>query len=167
KRPRPRSSPAPRSRRRRPSSPIPANDAVTCSTPRSARPAPTVRRPAPAAGLAGFAIGRQPDEMESIRLMRAAVDRGITFLDNCWDYNGGASEERMGKALLDGYRDKVFLMTKIDARPRDAAAKQSDESLRRLRTDHVDLMQIHETIRLEDPDRVFAEGGAIEALTAR
>jgi len=119
-----------------------------------------------AIGLGGFHIGQQADEMESIRIIRAAVDRGITFLDNCWDYNGGASEERMGKALLDGYRDKVFLMTKIDGRTRDAATRQIDESLRRLRTDHVDLMQIHETIRLEDPDRVFAEGGAIEALTA-
>jgi predicted aldo/keto reductase-like oxidoreductase len=118
-----------------------------------------------AIGLGGFHIGNQSDEMESIRIIRAAVDRGITFLDNCWDYNGGASEDRMGKALMDGYRDKVFLMTKIDGRTRDAAAKQIDESLRRLRTDHVDLMQVHETIRLEDPDRVFADGGAIEALT--
>jgi predicted aldo/keto reductase-like oxidoreductase len=72
----------------------------------------------------------------------------------------------MGKALLDGYRDKVFLMTKIDGRTRDAAARQIDESLRRLRTDRVDLMQVHETIRLEDPDRVFAEGGTMEALVA-
>ncbi len=119
-----------------------------------------------AIGLGGFHIGQQRDEQESIRIIRAAVDRGITFLDNCWDYNGGASEERMGKALQDGYRDKVFLMTKIDGRTRDAAAKQIDESLRRLRTDHVDLLQVHETIRLEDPDRVFADGGAIEALSA-
>jgi len=119
-----------------------------------------------AIGLGGYHVARNMDEMESVRLIRAAVDRGITFLDNCWDYNGGASEERMGKALLDGYRDKVFLMTKIDGRTREAAARQIDESLRRLRTDHVELMQIHETIRLEDPDRVFAEGGAIEALTA-
>src|SRR5262245_31449739 len=91
-----------------------------------------------AIGLGGYHVGRNMDEMETIRLIRAAVDRGITFLDNCWDYNGGASEERMGKALLDGYRDKVFLMTKIDGRTRDAAARQIDESLRRLRTDHVD-----------------------------
>jgi predicted aldo/keto reductase-like oxidoreductase len=119
-----------------------------------------------AIGLGGFHIGQQKDEMESVRLIRAAVDRGITFLDNCWDYNGGASEERMGKALLDGYRDKVFLMTKIDGRTREAAARQIDESLKRLRTDHVDLMQVHETIRLEDPDRVFADGGAMEALVA-
>src|SRR3954453_2745021 len=79
-----------------------------------------------AIGLGGYHIGRQPDEMESIRLIRTAIDRGITFLDNCWDYNGGASEERMGKAVLDGYRDKVFLMTKIDGRTLDAAARQID-----------------------------------------
>jgi aryl-alcohol dehydrogenase-like predicted oxidoreductase len=119
-----------------------------------------------AIGLGGFHIGQQSDEAESIRIIRTAVDRGITFLDNSWDYNGGASEERMGKALADGYRDKVFLMTKIDGRTRDGAGKQIDESLRRLRTDRVDLLQVHETIRLDDPDRVFADGGAIEALVA-
>jgi aryl-alcohol dehydrogenase-like predicted oxidoreductase len=119
-----------------------------------------------AIGLGGFHIGQVADEAESIRIMRTAVDRGITFFDNCWDYNDGASEERMGKALRDGYRDKVFLMTKIDGRTRDAAAKQIDESLRRLGTDHVDLLQMHETIRLEDPDRVFADGGGMEALIA-
>jgi predicted aldo/keto reductase-like oxidoreductase len=119
-----------------------------------------------AIGLGGFHIGVQKDEQESIRIIRSAVDRGITFLDNCWDYNGGASEERMGKALRDGYRDKIFLMTKVDGRTRDGAAKQIDESLRRLDTDHLDLVQVHETIRLEDPDRVFADGGAIEAFVA-
>jgi predicted aldo/keto reductase-like oxidoreductase len=119
-----------------------------------------------AIGLGGFHIGRQSDESESIRIIRTAIDRGITFLDNCWDYNGGASEERMGKALRDGYRDKVFLMTKVDGRTRASAAAQIDESLRRLGTDHLDLVQVHETIRLEDPDRVFAEGGAIEAFQA-
>src|SRR5262252_9350721 len=103
-----------------------------------------------AIGLGGFHVGIQADEQESIRIIRGAIDRGITFLDNCWDYNGGASEERMGKALADGYRARVFLMTKVDGRTRDAAAKQIDESLRRLRTDHVDLVQVHETIRLED-----------------
>jgi aryl-alcohol dehydrogenase-like predicted oxidoreductase len=85
-------------------------------------------------------------------------------MDNCWDYNGGASEIRMGKALRDGYRDKVFLMTKIDGRTREAAARQIDESLRRLQTDHLDLLQYHEVIRLEDPDRIFANGGAHEAM---
>jgi uncharacterized protein len=92
------------------------------------------------------------------------VDRGITFFDNCWDYNDGVSEIRMGKALAGGYRSKVFLMTKIDGREKKAAAAQIDESLRRLQTDHVDLMQFHEVIRLEDPDRIFAEGGAMEAM---
>src|SRR5262249_49938260 len=119
-----------------------------------------------AIGLGGYHVGGQRDEAESIRLVRTAVDRGITFLDNSWDYHGGASEERMGKALRHGYRDKVFLMTKMDGRTRQSAAGQIDESLRRLATDHVDLLQVHETIRLDDPDRVFAEGGAIEALVA-
>jgi len=119
-----------------------------------------------AIGLGGFHVGQQPDEQESITLIRTAIDHGITFLDNSWDYNGGASEIRMGKALRDGYRQKVFLMTKIDGRTRDAAARQIDESLTRLQTDRVDLMQVHEVIRLEDPDRVFAPGGAIDALVA-
>ena len=85
-------------------------------------------------------------------------------MDNCWDYNDGVSEVRMGKALADGYRNKVFLMTKIDGRTKAAAARQIDESLQRLQTDHVDLMQFHEVIRLEDPDRIFAESGAMEAM---
>jgi aryl-alcohol dehydrogenase-like predicted oxidoreductase len=92
------------------------------------------------------------------------MDRGITFLDNSWDYNGGESERRMGAALRDGYRDRILLMTKFDGRTKKAAAAQIDESLRRLETDHVDLMQFHENIRLEDPDRFFAAGGALEAL---
>ena len=95
-----------------------------------------------------------------------AIDRGITFLDNCWDYNDGTSEIRMGEALAGGYRNRVFLMTKIDGRTRTAAAAQIDESLQRLATDHVDLMQFHEVIRLEDPDRIFSEGGAMEAMLA-
>src|SRR5207253_9516054 len=85
-------------------------------------------------------------------------------LDNCWDYHDGMSEVRMGKALRDGYRNKAFLMTKIDGRTMESAAKQIDESLKRLQTDRIDLMQIHEVIRLEDPDRVFAAGGTMEAL---
>lgn len=117
-------------------------------------------------GLGGFHIGMQRDEQESIRLIRTAIDRGITFLDNCWDYNNGASEVRMGKALQNGYRAKVFLMTKIDGRTKDAAARQLDESLRRLQTDHLDLLQFHEIIRMEDPDRIFAPGGAFEAVQA-
>src|SRR6201994_3283780 len=109
-----------------------------------------------AIGMGGYHIGKQQDPDESIRLLRTAIDRGITFLDNCWDYNDGISEVRMGKALADGYRNKVFLMTKIDGRTKKSCADQIDESLLRLKTDHVDLMQFHEVIRLEDPDRIFA-----------
>jgi len=101
---------------------------------------------------------------DTIRLIRAAIDRGVTFLDNSWDYHDGGSEMRMGKALRDGYREKVFLMTKIDGRTRQEAAKQIEDSLKRLQTDHIDLLQHHEVIRMEDPDRIFAEGGAQEAV---
>src|SRR6266852_7785627 len=117
-----------------------------------------------AIGLGGYHIGKQADEAESIMIIRSAIDRGLTFMDNCWDYNGGASEIRMGKALRDGHRQKVFLMTKLDGRTKEAAARQIDESLKRLQTDRIDLMQFHEVIRLEDPDRIFAAGGAIEAV---
>ena len=117
-----------------------------------------------AIGLGGYHIGKQADEAESITIIRKAIDGGITFMDNCWDYNGGASEIRMGKALRDGYRQKAFLMTKIDGRTKEAAARQIDESLKRLQTDRSDLMQFHEVIRLEDPDRIFTGGGAIEAM---
>jgi uncharacterized protein len=118
-----------------------------------------------AIGLGGYHLGQPKlDEAEAIRLMHQAIDRGINFMDNCWDYNGGVSEERMGKALANGYRGKVFLMTKFDGRTKSEAARQIDESLQRLNTDHIDLMQIHEVIRLDDPDRVFAQGGAMEAL---
>ncbi len=116
-----------------------------------------------AIGLGGFHIGK-PSEEEGIRLIRTAIDRGITFLDNSWDYHEGNSEKRMGKALKDGYRDKVFLMTKIDGRTKKLAAKQIDECLQRLQVDHIDLMQHHEIIRENDPDRIFAEGGAQEAM---
>lgn len=115
-------------------------------------------------GLGGHHIGRPSDEQEGIRLVHAAIDRGINFMDNCWDYHDGGSEIRMGKALQNGYRDKVFLMTKIDGRTKEAAAKQINESLQRLQTDRIDLLQHHEVIRLEDPDRIFAPGGAMEAV---
>ena len=115
-------------------------------------------------GLGGYHIGTQRDEQESVHIIRTAIDHGINFMDNCWDYNGGESEIRMGKALQDGYREKVFLMTKIDGRTKRAAAEQIDESLKRLKTDHIDLMQHHEVIRMEDPDRIFAAGGAMEAI---
>jgi predicted aldo/keto reductase-like oxidoreductase len=115
-------------------------------------------------GLGGYHIGRQPDEQESIRIIRTALDNGINFLDNCWDYNGGQSEMRMGKALQDGYRQRAFLMTKIDGRTKKAAAQQIEESLRRLQTDHIDLLQFHEIIRMEDPERIFAAGAGMEAV---
>jgi aryl-alcohol dehydrogenase-like predicted oxidoreductase len=117
-------------------------------------------------GLGGYHVGKQQDPAESIRLIRLAVDRGITFLDNCWDYNDGLSEVRMGQALRDGYREKVFLMTKMDGRTKDSYNKQLEQSLGRLQTDMIDLVQFHEVIRMEDPDRIFAEGGAIEAAVA-
>ncbi len=117
-------------------------------------------------GVGGYHLGRQADEQEAIRIIRTAVDNGVNFLDNCWDYNGGASELRMGKALRDGYRDKVFLMTKIDGRNKETAARQIDESLRRLETDRIDLMQFHEVIRMTDPERVFGTDGALEAVAA-
>ena len=118
-----------------------------------------------AIGMGGFHIAQHGlTEDESIRLVRAAVDRGITFMDNSWDYNEGQSEIRMGKALKDGYRQKVFLMTKIDGRTKEIAARQIETSLERLQTDHIDLVQHHEIIRFDDPDRIFAEGGAMEAV---
>lgn len=116
-------------------------------------------------GLGGFHLGR-PDEPESIRIVRAAIDHGVNFMDNSWDYNGGESEIRMGKALKDGYRRKVFLMTKVDGRTGAAASKQLDESLRRLQTDTIDLLQFHEVIRLSDPERIFAPNGAFQAMLA-
>jgi len=116
--------------------------------------------------MGGFHLGKKDiSESDAIKLVHSGIDQGINFMDNCWDYNKGISEERMGKALKDGgYRQRVFLMTKIDGRTKEAAAKQIDESLKRLQTDHVDLLQFHEVIRYEDPDRIFAQGGAIEAF---
>lgn len=117
-------------------------------------------------GLGGFHVGIQNDEQESIRIVRTAIDNGVTFLDNCWDYNGGTSEVRMGKALRDGYRQKVFLMTKIDGHSRELATRQLEECLKRLQTDTIDLVQFHEVIRPTDPDQIFAPGGSFEALQA-
>lgn len=114
-------------------------------------------------GLGGYHIGI-PEENEGIRVVQDAIESGINFMDNCWDYHGGESERRMGKALKNGYRDKVFLMTKIDGRDYKTAGKQIDESLKRLQTDRIDLMQIHEVIRDNDADRCFAPGGVIDAL---
>ena len=117
-----------------------------------------------AIGIGGYHLGKQQDPDESIRLLRTAIDRGITFMDNCWDYNGGISEVRMGQALRDGYRQKVLLMTKIDGRDKNSAARQIEQSLGRLQTDVIDLLQFHEVIRLDDPDVIFATGGAMEAV---
>ena len=117
-----------------------------------------------AIGLGGYHMAVPKDEQDGIKLVRTAVDSGITFLDNCWDYHDGKSEVWMGKALRDGYRHKVFLMTKFDGRTKQSTARQIDESLQRLQTDHVDLMQYHENIRMEDPDRFFAPDGPLEAL---
>jgi aryl-alcohol dehydrogenase-like predicted oxidoreductase len=119
-----------------------------------------------AIGMGGHHIGRQKESTESIQLIHAGIDRGITFLDNCWDYNDGISEVRMGQALRNGYRQKVFLMTKMDGRTADEYNRQLEQSLGRLQTDMIDLVQFHEIIRMEDPDRIFASGGAIEAAIA-
>lgn len=116
-------------------------------------------------GLGGFHIGApsSPDN-DMIKLIHAAIDRGITFLDNSWDYNAGMSELRMGRALsVGGYRDRVFLMSKMDGRTRESFTAQLEESLNRLLTDRLDLVQFHENIRPDDADRIFAPGGAFEA----
>jgi len=114
-------------------------------------------------GVGGYHLGLPQDEQESIRIVRRALDHGMNFLDNSWDYNGGKSEERMGKALRDGYRKKAFLMTKLDGHTAQSAREQLEQSLRRLQTDMIDLVQIHEVIRDDDPEQCFAPGGAIEA----
>jgi len=119
-----------------------------------------------AIGLGGHHIGIEKEVSEelSLRIIRSAIDRGITFMDNSWDYHDGGSEKRMGKALQDGYREKVFLMSKIDGRSKKEAAKQLDDSLLRLRVDMIDLVQHHEVIRFDDPHRMFDKEGANEAL---
>jgi aryl-alcohol dehydrogenase-like predicted oxidoreductase len=119
-----------------------------------------------ALGLGGYHMGVLKEESESIKIVRSAIDRGITFLDNSCDYHDGGSEIRMGKALKDGYRKRVFLMTKYNGRTRAMAAKQIDESLQRLQVETIDLIQFHENIRMEDPDRFFAPDGALEAVLA-
>lgn len=116
-------------------------------------------------GLGGYHLGLpHVSESDAIRIVRSALDQGVNFLDNSWDYNHGQSEIRVGKALRDGYRQKAFVMTKVDGRTRESAARQIDESLRRLGTGRIDLLQHHEVIRFEDPDRIFAPGGAMEAF---
>jgi predicted aldo/keto reductase-like oxidoreductase len=116
-------------------------------------------------GIGGYHLGRPGvTAEESLRIVRTALDEGISFLDNCWDYNDGESEIRMGNALRDGYRQKAFLMTKIDGRDKATATRQIHESLQHLQTDRIDLLQFHEVIRDTDPDRIFAAGGALEAV---
>lgn len=118
-----------------------------------------------AIGVGGWHLGlKNVDEKLAIRIVRSAIDGGINFLDNSWDYNEGESELRMGKALGDGYRDRALVMTKIDGRSKKEATKQLDESLKRLDVDYIDLVQHHEIIRFEDPDRIFHADGANEAL---
>ena len=117
-----------------------------------------------AVGLGGFHMGKAPDMQTAIRIVRTAVDGGMTFLDNCWDYHGGKSEIWMGAALKDGYRQRVVLMTKLDGQTKRSAQAQLHQSLRRFDTEYIDLVQMHEVIRPEDPERIFAPEGAIEAL---
>ena len=116
-------------------------------------------------GCGGFHLAKPggPTAKEATDIVHAAIDAGVTFFDNCWDYNGGESEVRLGHALAGGYRDRVFLMTKLDGRTATAFDQQLGQSLSRLQTDHVDLIQFHEIIRMDDPERVFAAGGAMEA----
>lgn len=116
-------------------------------------------------GIGGYHLGLPGvTEQEAIRIVRAGLDQGINFLDNCWDYNGGLSEERVGKALQDGYRQKAFVMTKIDGRTGPAARQQLEQSLTRLGTDHIDLLQIHEVIRMGDPEQAFQSGNVVDVL---
>ena len=116
-------------------------------------------------GLGGWHLGVPKTDTDAVRLVHEAIDAGVNFLDNAWDYNDGVSEQRMGKAITDR-RDRVFLMTKMCTHGRDGrtAMKQLEESLRRLRTDHLDLWQIHEVAFDDEPRRHFARGGAVEAL---
>jgi len=117
-----------------------------------------------ALGLGGSHIGKGLTSREAVRIIRSALDRGLTFMDNSWDYNDGESEIRMGKALKDGYRAKAFVMTKVDGRTKKEASRQINQSLKRLAVDHIDLLQHHEIIRFDDADRIFADGGANEAF---
>ena len=119
-------------------------------------------------GMGGAHLSRKPlTEDSAVKLIHAALDRGINFLDNSWDYGHGNSEKWMGTALAQGgYRQKAFLMTKLDGRTQESAKSQLEESLTRLKTDHIDLVQFHEILRFDDPDRIFVEGGALEALIA-
>jgi aryl-alcohol dehydrogenase-like predicted oxidoreductase len=118
-----------------------------------------------ALGLGGYHLGKMKSQRDAIRVTHAAIDAGITFMDNAWEYHEGRSEEIMGKAISDR-RDRVFLMTKLctHGRGKREAMKQLEQSLRRLKTDFLDLWQIHECVYENDPELHFAKGGAVEAL---
>ena len=139
---------------------------MTATTAIPTRPLGATGEAVSSLALGGYHLGL-PERAEAIRLVHAAIDGGITFMDNAWEYHDGESEARMGEALAqEGYRQKVFLMTKNCAHDRTAANSmvKLDESLRRLRTDAIDLWQIHEVVWPDDPDRIFAPGGAAEAM---
>lgn len=114
-------------------------------------------------GLGGHHAGRGRDADASVRLIRKAIDMGVTFLDNAWEYHDGRAEEYMGRALGDGYRARAFLMTKHHGRDKQTAMQHLEDSLRRLRTDVIDLWQFHEVVYDKDPEMIFAPGGGIEA----
>jgi len=116
-------------------------------------------------GLGGYHLGAVKTVAEAVRIVQEAIDAGVNFLDNAWEYHDGESERRMGRAIA-GRRDSVFLMTKVCTHGRDAkvAMQQLEQSLRRLRTDHLDLWQIHECVYYNDPQRHFSRGGVAEAL---
>ncbi|HEY0786390.1 MAG TPA: aldo/keto reductase [Acidobacteriaceae bacterium] len=132
------------------------------------RPLGTTGVEVSAIGLGGSHVGKPAlSDAQSVQLIHSALDRGINFIDNSWDYNEGRSELLVGKALREGgYRQKAFVMTKLDGRTKSVAQKQIDQSLLRLGVDHIDLLQHHEIIRFDDPDRVFSEDGAMEAVLA-
>jgi aryl-alcohol dehydrogenase-like predicted oxidoreductase len=117
--------------------------------------------------VGGYHMAKPRDPQLGIRIIRTAIDEGINFLDNAWCYHDGESERVMGLALRDGYREKVFLMTKNHGRDGATFRRQLEESLKRLQTDHVDLLQFHEIIHEGEPERIFSEGAIDEAIRAR
>jgi aryl-alcohol dehydrogenase-like predicted oxidoreductase len=152
---------------------LPRTTTTSTRTHLRAEPAEIPRRPfgatgetVSAIGMGGFHLGMIGSEREAIPLVHRAIDAGITFMDNAWEYHDGLSETRMGKALADGRRQRVFLMTKVCTHGRDAkvAMRQLEDSLRRLKTDYLDLWQVHEVAYAGDPERHFMKGGVIEAL---
>jgi predicted aldo/keto reductase-like oxidoreductase len=119
-----------------------------------------------ALGMGGWQFGRMESEEDSTRFIRTGIDEGINYIEAAWDYHSGLSEYRLGKALADGWRKKVFLTTKINGRRRDIAEWQLNESLRRLQTETIDLLIFHEVLYLEEPDIIFGPKGALEAFLA-